>query len=135
MVWLAMQGFEVEGIDVLPDALAKAQDLAQRNQVTIQTRVQNVRRNLELSVQHYQLIIMLRFMHQPLLPMIEAALQPGGYFIGEVFADHSSPASQAPQLDGNDWSNLFQGLQPVMQHTYALSDGRVMNGWIGRKPL
>ncbi|NJL30478.1 MAG: class I SAM-dependent methyltransferase [Phycisphaerales bacterium] len=30
-VWLAMQGYEVDGLDVLPDALERASDLAHRH--------------------------------------------------------------------------------------------------------
>ncbi len=147
MVWLAMQGYQVEGVDLLPDALAKAHDLAQRNHVTIQTRVQNVRRNLELPAQRYQLILMLRFMHQPLAPMIMAALQPGGVFIGEVFAPtqpttyanlsprKASTSPHRPTLAADDWPKLFAGLQPVLALSNPGSDGRTLSGWIGRKPL
>lgn len=135
-VWLAMRGYQVQAIDILPDALDKAQDLARRQGVKISTQVQDVRRNLCLPAESYQYILMLRFLHRPLAKAITLALQTGGCFIGEVFLpDPNRPSSKyAPCMTPDAWSGLFPGLQEQTSQTHRSPEGQWMTGWVGRKP-
>lgn len=85
-VFLALEGFEVEAIDVDSDALARAADLARRHQARVAIRrVDLERADARLTPQRYALVTCFRFLHRPLLPAIAAALAPGGHLVLETF--------------------------------------------------
>ena len=85
-VWLAMQGWRVCAVDVLPDALANARDLGERNGVKLEL----VKRDLvkEPSLEEgrmFDLICVVRFWHEPLVRWAAGALRPGGLLAVETF--------------------------------------------------
>jgi rhodanese-related sulfurtransferase len=85
-VFLAMNGFEVEAMDDDPDILARAEALAARQGVRIQTSVRDLEwRDPGLAVERYDLVTVFRFLHRPLFPHIERALAPGGWLVYETF--------------------------------------------------
>ena len=84
-VFLAEHGFEVEAIDVLPDALERAQDLARRSGVRLTTRLMDVENAPSIAAGSYDLICVFNFLFRPLLPLLEEALRPGGFLVYETF--------------------------------------------------
>ena len=93
-VHLATLGWHVDAVDILPDALQNASALAQHNGVTIHTIKHDLRKNALPSAGPYDLIIMLRYWHAPLMAGIIATLAPGGVLAVESFHPedpHSRP--------------------------------------------
>jgi SAM-dependent methyltransferase len=85
-VFLAMHGFGVEAVDDDADILARAEALAARHRVRIQTAVRDLeRRDMELPAERYDLVTVFRFLHRPLFPSIERAIAPGGWLVYETF--------------------------------------------------
>lgn len=84
-VFLASLGFSVVAIDVLPDALQRAEALAARMGVCIRTRCTNLEREPKLETDAFDLVAVFRFLHRPLLPMIAATVRPGGFVVYETF--------------------------------------------------
>jgi len=84
-VCLASCGYEVHAVDVLPDALARAQDLARRCGVRLSTIQQDLKRSPALPAERYGLVIVFRFLHRPLLPMIGPSVAPAGFIVYEAF--------------------------------------------------
>lgn len=103
-VFLALQGWQVTAVDLLPDALAKAADLARRHNVQLRLFQQDLRKNPHLPAQSFQLITFFRFYHPPLLPVAVKHLAPDGLLAVECFNQHDPkfacrPSASAPSLD------------------------------------
>jgi len=85
-VFLATEGFDVEAWDVDRDALARAQDLANRNAVTVATRETDLETDgVTLPVARFALVTCFRYLHRPLFPAMAAALAPGGHLVIETY--------------------------------------------------
>lgn len=85
-VHLALHGWTSEGWDHDPDALERARSLAAREGVTIATRVVELERAAPpADGGPWDVIVVVRFLHRPLLPWIERALAPGGALVYETF--------------------------------------------------
>lgn len=92
-VYLALHGWAVDAIDVLPDALERAADLARRCGVAVNTMRQDLRRESALPEGSYTLVVVMRFFHRPLLPTVRRSVAPGGFALCEAF--HESDAGPA----------------------------------------
>ena len=92
-VYLAWAGYEVDAVDVLPDALARAQDLARRCGVRLSTIQQDLKRSPALPAERYDMVIVFRFLHRPLLPAIGRSVAPGGFIVYEAFHRRDAGAS------------------------------------------
>jgi tellurite methyltransferase len=84
-VFLALQGFRTEAVDVLPDALDRCNDLARRHEVAVATRLSDVQAEPAIGADHYDLVCCFNFLHRPLMPVIARAVRPGGLVIYETF--------------------------------------------------
>lgn len=99
-VYLAACGWDVTAVDTLPDALVRAADLAARYPgVAERARwIQaDVERDPSAARGEYDLIVMFRYLHRPLLPIVWSWLKPGATFLCEAFTPthrdrHGKPA-------------------------------------------
>jgi 2-polyprenyl-3-methyl-5-hydroxy-6-metoxy-1,4-benzoquinol methylase len=88
-VWLAKQGLAVTSIDISPNAIAKANVLAQRNGVELETICQDIV-SWQWPSQYFDAIVSI-FVHLPptdrqhVNRAIYDALKPGGLFFLEAF--------------------------------------------------
>ena len=138
-VFLAMNGFEVEAVDDNPDILARAEALAARHGVRIQTRVRDLEwRDPGLALERYDLVTVFRFLHRPLFPHIERALAPGGWLVYETFRRGQErfgrPTHPRFLLNEGELSSAFPSLAV---EDYAESDpegGPVTARLLARKP-
>ncbi|MCK6455093.1 MAG: methyltransferase domain-containing protein [Phycisphaerae bacterium] len=117
-VFLAMQGFAVEAVDVLPDALERAEDLARRCGVSIRTRAVDLEGASSLEAGAYDLVAVFNFLHRPLLPVLPTLLRPGGCLIYETFlaeqrARYGKPVSDAHLLGPGELRTAFGTLDVV----------------------
>jgi SAM-dependent methyltransferase len=92
-VYLALAGYEVDAVDALPDALERAQDLARRCGVRLSTIQQDLKRSPTLPAEGYDMVIVFRFLHQPLLPAIGRSVAAGGFIVYEAFHRRDAAAS------------------------------------------
>lgn len=90
-VYLAQRGWQVDAVDILPDALAKACDLAARNGVRIQALRHDLTVGNPLAEGQYDLVTMFRYLHRPAVVAGARLLRPGGMLIVEAF--HMSDAA------------------------------------------
>jgi SAM-dependent methyltransferase len=138
-VYLATFGHQVHAIDILPDALDRARDLAARNSVRIETKVQDLERNPTLPRSAYDLVTVFRFLHRPLLPAIRDALVPGGFVIYETFHVRNLETNLPPRnpnhlLETGELARAFDGFDILINNDAFERDGRYFSQLLARRP-
>ena len=93
-VWLALHGWRVTAVDILPDALDRARSLADLHGVTLDLRVLDVARET-LPAQLFDLVTAFRFL--PDLSKIAAAVRSGGTLLVETFTDRERERTGKPK--------------------------------------
>lgn len=115
-VYLALHGWRSEAWDHDPVALARASALAAGERVPLATRV------VELEgepppAEHgpWDVIVVVRFLHRPLLPWIERSLAPGGALVYETFRTGQErfgrPKNPRFLLEPGELRSAFPGLE------------------------
>ena len=123
-VFLATEGFEVVGLDISEKGLAKAQQLAKQNGVSIETRVVDLE-NHQLEKNAYDVILLMYYMQRDLWPQINDALKPGGMAIIETYnADHLKHQKFNPKwlLKTNELLEAFKHMKIIRYQAYEDND-------------
>ncbi len=133
-VWLALQGWQVTGIDRELRAVARAQTLAAHEGVAVDFKACNLRQPDCLPEQAVDLILMVR-VHQPeLFPAMMARLRPGGHVFVLCFHPQApKPLAAIHKATPQDLQGGFAALTPITAKIVQSSDGRPLSLFIGRK--
>jgi SAM-dependent methyltransferase len=136
-VYLRMRSYRVTAIDVLPDALQKAQDLAQRHGVQITTRQQDLEADAMLPANSFDLVTVFRFLHRPLFPAIRDAVKPGGYVVYETFHERTRVTGRPPRspehlLRDGELPKAFGGFEVLIAGDGIERDGRYVSSLLAR---
>lgn len=118
-VYLASLGWRVVALDILPDALERGRELAERylaDPGAIEWTPADVRRASPDGM--FDLLVMFAFLHRPLLARAAERLRPGGALVLEQFtrehrARHGRPASDDLAVDPDELDRLAPGLTVV----------------------
>ena len=123
-VYLATQGFEVLGLDISEKGLAKAHNLARKNNVTIETKVVDLE-SFTLKPNSYDVILCTYYMQKNLFKQFQSALKPGGMIVVETYnVDYLKYVqfSRKWALDTNEMLDIFKGLRVIRYQDY--DDGK-----------
>jgi SAM-dependent methyltransferase len=139
-VYLALQGWEVEAWDRLPDALNRANDLARRSGVRLMTRRKDVEREPSIAAQTFDLICCFNFLHRPLMPVIARAIRPGGLVVYETFVHpqrelFGKPTGDAHLLKPGELAACFTGWNVLISREGLGGPRRFAASLVARKPL
>jgi SAM-dependent methyltransferase len=140
MVYLAMHGWQMCGIDYIPAALQRAQNLAVRHQVGIQTECLNLETGSDpfsaYASGQFELINVARYLHRPLFPWMKRLLKPGGVLIYQTFMQGSeqfgSPRNPNFLLKPGELAQVFTGAEILLDAVETLDDGRPVSAFIAR---
>lgn len=138
-VFLAMNGYEVDAIDILPDALQRANDLASRHGVQIRTMQQDLERQPVLPVGQYDLVVVFRYLQRSLMPALSKALRPGGHLIYETFHERNrqtgaKPANPDHLLKTGELTSSFSELEILIADDAFERSGRYFSQILARSP-
>ena len=132
-IWLAEQGWEVEGVDVSPVGLAIAEENAGRRKVAVRWSQGDVEDEWWRPARsEYDLIAVFRFLDRGRLPgLIKECLAPGGTLVYETFvagqlerADNHL-RNPAFALQPEELLSLYAGLVVVKYEEVELADRSV----------
>lgn len=138
---LAAQGLSVDAWDISVVALAKLRECASRRQFAIETRQCLISPD-RLPIDHYDVIVVSRFLDRSLSNAIMGALKPEGLLFYQTFTrnklDQQGPRNPDYLLECNELLTLFSPLSVVYYREYArIGDLRYGNRneacYIGRK--
>ncbi len=130
-VFLALHGFEVEAWDRAPEALERAEALAANHGVRIQTRVADLERQALADPGEFQVVMVFRFLHRPLLPWLQRAVAPGGALVYETYRQgqelHGRPTHARFLLAPGELSSAFPSLSVVLHEEPDPPGGPIMS--------
>jgi SAM-dependent methyltransferase len=137
-VYLAMQGYDVVAVDLLPDALDRARDLAARYGVSIRTIAADLENGGSLPTGPFDLLTVFRYLHRPLFSSLRAAVAPGGYLVYETFHEQNRVAGKRPQnpahlLKTGELVENFSDFEVLIERDAIERDGRFFSSLLGRR--
>ena len=124
----AAAGFDVLAVDRDAALMARLADLAQAMGLELRTRVQDLESgSTPLGDEVYDLIVVVHYLHRPLMPALVRAVAPSGVLIYETFtraqAARGRPTNPAFLLDPGELPRLVAPLE-VVRSREGEFDGR-----------
>ena len=116
-VSLALMGYDVLAVDILPDALEMTSRLAKGWRVPVATERMDLTRTDPLAPSTFDLICVFRYLERGSMARLEGALRPGGRLIYETFtqaqASRGRPRNPRYLLAPGELLRAFPGLRIV----------------------
>ncbi len=137
-VYLAKEGFQVEGIDISAEAVGKAVTLAESEGVKISTLVADLENGYRLPLAAYDLIVCFYYLHRPLIAEIKQSLRPGGVVVYETYntdqAEWGRPKNPDHLLQHNELLNMFCDYRILRYREGVIEPRKAIASIIARKP-
>lgn len=135
VVYLAQQGWQMTGIDYLPRNVDKAQRLAKRHKVQAQFICSDMSQTLP--TQCFDLIVVVRYLHRPLLAQLDSLLNPSGFLLYQTFMrgaeQFGSPKNPAHLLQQGELAQQFSQYKIWRDDVECLPDGRPVSAFMAQK--
>lgn len=137
-VYLSSLRYDVLVVDLLPDALDRAADLARRHNVQLTTLAMDIERGPALPPGTFDLVTIFRFLHRPLFPLLRQAVSPGGYIVYETFHERNRETGRRPNdpahlLKSGELAAAFQGFEILICRDAVQRDGRFFSSLLARR--
>jgi SAM-dependent methyltransferase len=118
-IWLADQGFRTLAVDRDVVAIDALNQEAARRGLPIRTQVVDLESgHTFLEPDAFDLVVVVHYLHRPLLPVLVNALRPGGVLVYETFtraqAARGKPTNPAFLLEPGELLTLVQPLQVLL---------------------
>jgi len=139
-VYLALNGWQVTAVDYLQAAIGNLAQLAQNHRVSVKGL------QLDLEQQNdplgqlpgpFDLILVIRYLHRPLLTQIRDKIAEGGFIVYQTFMQgcekFGKPKNPRFLLKPGELANVFTGFEVLVDKIEYLDDGRPTNVFIARK--
>jgi tellurite methyltransferase len=144
-IYLATRGFDVDGVDADPRAVAQARAAARRLGAPIRAIVGNVEDGTYiLPLETYDLIVVFNYLHRPLFHDIRDGVVPGGAVIYQTFTvgqkQFGSPTHPDHLLEPGELRRAFDGWEILRYHettgpSRTTGRMRAVAGIVAKKPL
>ena len=137
-VFLAKNGFEVDGCDVSEIAVKKTLGLAKENNVRVNAFVADLE-IYKLPKDTYDAVACFYYLQRSLIPQIKEALKPGGMVIYETYTIENwergfeGPKNRDYLLKTNELLDLFKDLTIIYYRELVLDDKKAVASLIARK--
>ncbi len=136
-VYLAELGFEVDGVDISPERIANALELAHQAGVTIKASVADLEDGYRIQKEAYDLIICFYYLYRPLLSEIKTGLRPGGMLIYETYivdqAQWGKPQNPDHLLGHNELLRSFADLRCLRYREGVISPRKAIASILAQK--
>jgi tellurite methyltransferase len=137
-IYLAKEGFQVEGIDISAEAVEKAMALAESESVKISTLVADLENGYKLTPMAYDVIVCFYYLHRPLIAEIKEGLKPGGVVVYETYnadqAEWGRPKNPEHLLKHNELLNMFCDYRILRYREGVIEPRKAIASIIARKP-
>jgi len=142
LVYLALHGWRMLGLDASTEALQRVQTLAAAEGVTVATQQCDLEKTTQ-PLQAWQdgefaLVHVARYLHRPLLTELPRLLQSGGFLIYQTFmvgceqTALGRPSNPRFLLQAGELASTFASADILLDRVDVLADGRPFNVFIAR---
>ncbi len=136
-VYLAQQGFEVDGIDISLEALDAAGALAVESGASVTFRLMDLENDASLPQEAYDVIICFNYLYRPLIPQLKRSLRLGGMLVYETYivdqARFGRPKNPKHLLKHNELLEFFHDFRCLRYREGILENQKAIAGFIGVK--
>jgi len=144
-IYLASRGYDVDGVDVNPEAVVRTRTSARRLGAPIRAVVGNVEDGTYIiPIEAYDLIVVFHYLHRPLFQDIREGLRPGGAVVYQTFTTEQAflgrPSNPAHLLRPGELEQIFADWE-ILRHQEGIEGGtptaplRALAGIVARKPV
>lgn len=137
-VFLAKNGFAVDGCDISETAVKKAKELAREHNVSIHAFVADLETS-KLPKDTYDVIACFYYLQRDLIPQMKEALKPGGMIIYETYTIENwergfeGPKNKEYLLKPNELLDLFKDLKIIYYRELVLNNKKAIASLIAKK--
>jgi 2-polyprenyl-3-methyl-5-hydroxy-6-metoxy-1,4-benzoquinol methylase len=136
-IYLAEMGFQVEGIDISPDAVKKTLEVAKRQNVKVKARAEDLENDYNIKKAQYNVIICFNYLQRSLFPKLIAGLRKGGVIVYETFivdqAQFGKPTNPDYLLKHNELLRYFSDFRCLRYHEGIVENRKAVAGIIAVK--
>ena len=126
-IYLAQNGFEVEGIDISAEAVNNALEMAGRAGVHVKAEVVDLEDDYHIKKVAYDVIICFNYLQRSLIPQIKGGLRKGGMAIYETFlveqAQRGKPKNPDYLLRHNELLEMFRDFRCLRYREGLIKNG------------
>jgi tellurite methyltransferase len=126
-VYLAREGFEVEGIDRSAEAVNTALKLARDTGVTIKAEIADLEAGYQIEKNAYDVIICFNYLQRSLIPQIREGVRAGGMVVYETFTidqkQFGKPSNPDFLLKYNELLEMFRQFR-CLRYSEGIFDNR-----------
>jgi hypothetical protein len=130
-------GYQVEGIDMSPERVSNALELAQKKGVTIKATVADLEADYHIEKGVYDVIICFNYLYRLLIPQIKDGLRRGGMAVYENYiidqARWGKPIKPGHLLEHNELLELFRDFRCLRYREGVLAPRQAMASIIAEK--
>jgi tellurite methyltransferase len=137
-LYLARQGFKVEGVDISDEAVHQALQQAEIEGLTIKAQVGDLEKDYTISVQTYDLILCFNYLQRSLIPQIKDGIIKGGLLVYETFIIDQAelfgrPRNPAFLLKHNELLEMFRDFRVLLYREGIVDNIRAVASLIAQK--
>ena len=136
-IYLAKRGFEVEGVDLSPEAVSEAIKGAEKARVTIKAHIVNLEKDFHIKSGAYDLIICFNYLQRSLTQQIKDGLRVGGVVVYETFIiDHArfgKPNNPNYLLEHNELLWMFKEFRCLLYREGIFEDKKAIASIVAEK--
>ena len=136
-IYLAKMGFEVDGVDISPEAVDGALTSARKAGVTIGAQATDLERDYHIEKGAYDLIICFNYLQRSLIPQIKDGLCQGGMVVYETFTidqvQFTKPRNPDHLLKHNELLDMFRDFRCLRYHEGFVGSHKALAGIVAQK--
>jgi len=137
-IYLAKMGFEVEGVDISPEAVGSALERARKSGVSLRAQVADLENNFHIESGAYEVIICFKYLQRSLIPQIKDGLRKGGVVVYETFivdqVRFGKPKNPDYLLRHNELLNVFRDFRCLRYREGVVEGRKAVASIIAEKP-
>jgi SAM-dependent methyltransferase len=136
-IYLAQNGFQVEGVDISAGAVEKALGAARAAGVTIEARVADLEGGYEIKREAYDVIICFNYLQRSLIPQIKGGLKKGGVVVYETFTlaqrQFGRPRNPDFLLEPGELRRMFEDFECLRYREGVVEGPKAIASIVARK--